>query len=243
MRWGDKAEAPAPVTKDAMDEYRQSRRGLEVDVLDEILSSRQRAWQVTVGAFGTTLVALALAGFVIYRYSQPVPEHLLVLDKDTGAVQEVSLVKTEKSYGEVIDAYWVAQFVIHFESYDFYSVQADYDAMGLLAASPVAEQYQNRYHWGQTDSVDKRIGDSETTRVHITSVILDREHGIATVRFTTTKQVRQRPLAEAAQYWIATVAYKYEPSLMTARQRYINPLGFRVLSYRVNAEAAAAVGG
>jgi hypothetical protein len=39
------------------------------------------------------------------------------------------------------------------------------------------------------------------------------------------------------QFWIATLSYRYDNMELTAAQRYINRLGFRVYSYRVNAES------
>nr|WP_152495252.1 hypothetical protein [Dickeya sp. NCPPB 3274] len=37
----NKGASPAAVTRDTIDHYRQKRRGLEVDILDEILLSRK----------------------------------------------------------------------------------------------------------------------------------------------------------------------------------------------------------
>ncbi|PPT94003.1 virB8 family protein [Xanthomonas arboricola] len=234
------------VTRDKIDQYREERRGLEVDILDEILLSRKRAWQIAAGACVLTLASYGLSGFLVYRYSQPLPQHILQRDAKTGAVESVSLTQDAKTYDEVTDSYWVSQFIQHYESYDFNSAQLDYDAVGLMASPAVAEQYVTKYKWGTSDAVDKRLGDSENVRVHINSVILntqDAETGIATVRFTTTRKVRQRPNAEPPEYWIAVVSYKYEKSLMTSSQRNINPLGLRIMSYRVNPEAANNVGG
>lgn len=242
MKWR-REEKAEPITRDRLDQYKKERSDLEVDLLDEVLSSRKNAWRVAAGGGFLAVLSLALAGFVIHRYSQPIPEHILAWNKDTGAVQELSLVTQAKTYGEVTDSYWVGQFVQHFEGYNFSIAQADYNAVGLMAEPEVAEQYQARYHWGRPDAIDKRVGSSESVRVHVSSVILDRQNGIATVRFTTTKQYAQRPLPEPTQYWIVTMAYSYKPGLMTAEQRQVNPLGFRVRTYRVNAEAPGVVGG
>jgi len=62
-----------PVTADDLEKYKEERQGLEVDLLDEILGSRQRAWKVAGWAIGVGLFGMALAGFVVWRYSQPVP--------------------------------------------------------------------------------------------------------------------------------------------------------------------------
>ena len=225
-----------PVTADVLETYQEERQGLEVDLLDEVLGSRKRAWQVAGWGIGFAFLSLALSGFVIWRYSQPVPEHLLVANQQTGGVQEVSLLPDQTtSFGEAIDAYWVSQFVVHHEGYEFYSAQADYDFISLTATGEVADAYQKR--WSGADAPDQKLGDSEMTVVNVSSVILDRDHGIATVRYTTTRKYRSRPGAEPPKFWIATVAYRYEAKLMTARQRFINPLGFRVAAFRPTAEA------
>lgn len=225
-----------PITASDIEKYKEERQGLEVDLLDEVLTSRKRAWQVSASAIGFGFLSLALAGFVIWRYSQPIPEHMLVMDPKTGAVQQVSLMPGETtSYGEVVDSYWIAQFVIHHEGYEFYSAQADYDFISLTATGEVADKYQKL--WNGAEAPDKKLGDTEMNRVNVSSVILDREHGIATVRYTTTRKYRARPSDEPTKYWIATVAYKYATKPMTAKQRFINPFGLQVLAFRPNAEA------
>jgi type IV secretion system protein VirB8 len=227
---------PTPITANDIEKYKDERQGLEVDLLDEVLTSRKRAWQVSASAIGFGFFSLTLAGFVIWRYSQPIPEHMLLMDPNTGAVQQVSLMPDETtSYGEVVDSYWIAQFVIHHEGYEFYSAQADYDFINYTATGEVADSYQKL--WNGADAPDKKLGDTEMTRVNVSSVILDREHHVATVRYTTTRKYRARPGDEPTKYWIATVGYRYANRPMTAKQRFINPFGLQVLSFRPNAEA------
>ena len=223
-----------PVAREDVANLQAEQSGLELDLIDEVLGSRQRAWHVAVGFFVLAICCVAALLFVIYRYSQPIPTHLLFQDQHTGAVGQISLTAEQNSYGEVNDSYWVSQFVIHHEGYDFYSAQVDYDAVGLMAAGPVADEYRKRF--AGPNGLDKVLGDSERTKVEISSVILDRASGIATVRYATEKKIRIKPQAERRQYWIAQVSYTYDNILLTAKQRYINPLGFRVRSFRVNAE-------
>lgn len=236
-----KREKPKPITRAEEKAYTEERKGLERDMLSEILKSRKVAWNVAKGGYATGVIGILVAVMVIYRYAQPLPAYENFINKDTGVVTQVKMSPSEASYGELIDTYWLGQFVIHSESYDYSTLQVDYDAMSLMAEGDVADEYLKQFK-GQ-DAIQKRLGDSQYTRVKINSVILDREHGVATVRYTTTKRYRQRPQDEAPQYWIATLAYEYKKLPMTAQQRYINPLGFRVTSFRRNLENANAVGG
>ena len=227
----------APITADALEQYKKERQGLELDLTDEILASRKRAWTVSGYLVGITIAALGLAGFVIWRYAQPIPEHMLIAHPETGSVEQVSIVPGQaSSYGELVDSYWIGQFVIHHEGYEFFTSQADYDFVKLATVGQLHDSYVNK--WNSDKAPDKVLGDSEMTAVKIESVILDRDHHIATVRYTTTKKYKNRPTPEPTVYWIATVAYDYQPGLMKAKDRYINPLGFKALSFRPNTEAA-----
>lgn len=235
----EQQEVDGPVSRQGMRAFQKERRGLEVELLDEVLRSRRvaRIGIVILSAF--SVMCLAVVIFVVWRYAQPIPEHILTLNKDTGEVQQVSLLPDHKeSYGEVVDSFWVAQFVTHYESYDFYTVQADYNAVGLMAAPVVAGEYQKQFSGPK--GKDRELGDSLVTRVHISSVILDQKAHIATVRFSTQDKVRARPLPEPEKQWIAIVGYGYRNVPMTAAQRFVNPLGFRVSSFRVQ---PVAVGG
>jgi type IV secretion system protein VirB8 len=228
------------ITRADMDIYRKERGSVEIDLLDEVLTSRKRAWQVASGFAAFGLMAWIVAGGTMLRYAQPLPQYLLTLNKSTGELSQVSIVTQNMGMDEATDQYWVSQFVIHREAYDFYAGQTDFDFMRLTAAGQVADDYMQQYRGSKPK--DKVLGDSESTSVHINSVIVDTKHRVATVRYTTTKRVRDRPLAEPPQYWIATVAYDYVHRPMTAAERFINPAGFQVTSFRPNLENPANVG-
>ncbi|WP_062613391.1 type IV secretion system protein, partial [Caballeronia calidae] len=157
-----------------MDAYRKERGSAEVDLLDEVLLSRRRAWQVTGGFAAFALLAWLVAGGTMLRYAQPLPQYLLTLDKSTGELSQVSIVTQDMGFGEATDQYWVSQFVIHREAYDFYAGQTDYDFVRLTAAGQVADDYLQQYRG--TKPKDKVLGDSESTSVHINSVIVDTRH-------------------------------------------------------------------
>lgn len=103
-------------------------------------------------------------------------------------MQDVLLLLNQtSSYGDVLDSYWIGQFVIHHEGYEFFSAQADYDFISLTATGEVADSYQKL--WSGADAPDKKLGDSEMTTVNVSSVIVDRDHGIATVRYSHDQEV------------------------------------------------------
>lgn len=231
---------PSPISKDDVTEYLETRRSLEADFMGEVTQSRKTAWNVAKGAGLVAAFSLALAGFVVFRYAQPIPEHILTVNRDTGEAQVVSLMRNDAKYNETIDSFWCSQFVIHHESYDYWTGQADYDAVGLMSTSGVAEEYKKKF--SGKEAMNKVLRDAVSDTVDVKSVMVDEAHQIATVRYKVTRVHHDRDTSDPPRYYIATLAYEYVNLPMTAAQRYINPLGFRVVSWRRVEESAGQVG-
>ncbi|WP_226855345.1 hypothetical protein [Enterobacter asburiae] len=81
-----KANKKTGLTREAIKEFNESRKGLEVDLMDEVLKSRRTAWMVATGSAVVTVFALSLVGYVVHKYSQPIPAHLLTLNEATHEV-------------------------------------------------------------------------------------------------------------------------------------------------------------
>lgn len=230
------------VSREDIKQYQRERQSLERDLIDEVLKSRKVAWVLAGVATLITVGSLVVSGIVVERYWQPIPPYMLVVNGKTGVIRQVSIMdKPRDSYGERIDTYWVSQFVRYYERYDYYTLSRDYRAVNLMATQGVAQPYMEKYTG--SDPKDERLGDSLTRSVHIRSVALSTKQNTATVRFTTQVKYRDRRLPEPEQHWVATIAYKYANFPMTSRQRRLNPLGFRVTSYRVQPVSIANDGG
>jgi type IV secretion system protein VirB8 len=67
-----KANKKTGLTREAIKEFNESRKGLEVDLMDEVLKSRRTAWMVATGSAVVTVFALSLVGYVVHKYSQPI---------------------------------------------------------------------------------------------------------------------------------------------------------------------------
>lgn len=228
-----KAKKPG-LTREAIKQFNEERKGLEVNIMEEVLSSRRNAWRVAGAACVVSIACLSLAGFVVHRYSEPLPPYLLTYNDATHNLSTVAMTRNMASAGDDLDSKFLTEYVIHRETYDYNSVQADYEAVGLMSTSDAAQSYLSKF--SGRNGMDKRLGDSESTKVGISSVILDHKHGVATIRFTTTRRVRSSPVDDPTQHWIVIIGYEYQELALNAAQRSINPLGFRVTSYRVYPE-------
>ncbi len=228
-----------PVKTEELAQFLDETRGLERDFIREVLRSRRNAWMAAGAAGFIAFVALLVLALHIKESSRPVPPFILRVDNATGATEAVSVMKeAETSYGEIMDQYWVCQYVLHRESYDWQTIQADYNATGLMSTPEVAADYHHLFEGDQAR--DKVLADKARVVVLLDSPpLLNRETGTATARFTTTLHWRNNRTDEE-HHWIATLAYGYVNAPMRPQDRQINPLGFQVASYRVDPEFRAA---
>lgn len=220
-------------------EYLTEVKGLERDFIREVLRSRKNAWIVAGLAAFLGFVALIVLAVHMKESSRPVPPFILRVDNTTGAVDAVSVMKEHQdSYGEVVDQYWLNQYVLHRENYDYQTIQTDYDATGLMSTSDVAADYRKVFEGDQAR--DKMLADKARILVKLESVpVINTTNSTAVARFTTVVHWRNnRP--DEVHHWIATIAYAYVDAAMKPQDRLINPLGFQVTSYRVDPELGAA---
>ena len=195
--------------------------------------SEARAWFIAK-CFGAAFVLSAVAIMMMLPLKEVVP-YVIFQDNKTG-VPDIVTVLDEKGvgYNEVMDKYWLAQYVRARETYDWYTLQKDYNQVGLLSANNVGATYAALFEG--KDALDKKFGESVRATVEIVSVV-PTESGSGVVRYIKTTKRADDDGPGLVTKWVATVAYQYRnPSLIKESQRLINPFGFQVMSYRVDPE-------
>ena len=195
--------------------------------------SARRAWRVAGAAVGLTVLSW-LALVLLLPLKQTVP-FVIRVDSASGVPDVVTtLADWRVAYNDVLDKYWLAQYVRARETYDWYTLQKDYNTVGLLSAPVVGADYAKLFEG--PEALDKKWSNAVRATVDIVSVV-PTVKGTATVRFRkTTKRVADPGPGDVAS-WVATVAYEYRnPSKIKESLRLVNPFGFQVLSYRVDPE-------
>lgn len=220
-----------PVKKEELATYLEESRGLERDLLSEFGKSRRRGW--LVGGAGLVFGIFGFATAMV-AVSQEVPPPLVLrVDNATGAIDQVTAMQVhEASYGEIVDEYWLNQFILNRESYDYHTIQQNYETTALLSAPEVQREYYELFNG--PNALDVTLSNRARIKVKIKS-IQPNNQGQATVRFTTT-EIRDNGTVPMAQDWIATIAYRYVQGPMNRSDRRVNPLGFQVTSYRADPE-------
>lgn len=222
----------AKVKTDELKKYLDESRGLERDYIGEILLSRKKAWRMAYG-FGLLAIIAFMVALLAIRREAPTPMVLRV-DNATGAVDILTTIKKhEKTYGEIVDIYWLNSYVLNRESYDYNSIQMLYNTTALLSNYEVQREYYSVFEG--PDARDKVLGNHTRILINILSITPDASGGKAVVRFTS-REKNTNSQVTAPKHFIATIAYQYTDAPMSLEDRRINPLGFQVTSYRVDPE-------
>ncbi|MDM0029129.1 virB8 family protein [Variovorax saccharolyticus] len=201
---------------------------------DELRRSRKVAWMIA--GLSTAICAISILAFLVAMLTRTEPEPtILKVDQSTGATEVLRSMRDDHDrFDEVVNKYWIANYVRLYEGYDWYTISEQFEAVKLMSQSDVASQYATKV---QADNAPLSVfKDKAKVAAKVTAISFVGE--LAQVRFTTEKQTTSGDNTDGAptQKWIATVAFKFENALATEQQRLVNPLGFKVLSYRVDPE-------
>ena len=198
------------------------------------LRSRRLGWTVAAVAIGiVALQALALALLTPLKTVQPIT---LLVDRQTGYVQAVDPdTPLRISADEALTHSFLAQYVSAREGFDRATVAIDYRKVALLSAGAARSSYLSEMPAANPASPFRRFPAGTVVAVRIKSVS-KLNPGTAIVRFDTQQQSPGGGVS-IAQPWISVIRYDYSDMPMSLEDRLVNPLGFKALTYRRNAEA------
>lgn len=213
----------------------------EADRQQRYERSERRAW-LAAGGFGLVAVA-AVIGIASMAPLKRVVPYVFALDRASGNVEIVSAAddRTPVGYQELLDKHWAQLYVVARESYSWKLLQSDYDTVLALSSDVVGREFAKLYDGA--NARDRKYGAGVEMRVRILSVTLasDDAGSKAVVRFEKTSKRTEADAADPPQYFVSTIAFEYKPSMVGREKDLIqNPLGYRVLSYRLDPEIASA---
>ena len=216
-------------------EFIQSAAAFNKSEIDMVRRNSKIAWRIAIGCLVITGMAIgAVAALTPLKTVQP---YVIRVDNNTGATEIVTTLKqSEKTYGEVIDKYWLAQYIKYRESYDWQTIQTTYDATMLLSAQPVQQEFAKIYTDNNPNAPHKILKDRFKVIVNVKAISFVGQ--MAQIRFDKQLIPLTGDLSKTTppQQLIATVAFDYANQPMQEKDRLVNPLGFQITSYRVDPE-------
>ena len=136
---------------------------------------------------------------------------------------------------EALDKYFIAQYVKAREGYFYEILNQDYLLTQLMSSEKVANEYRAIYE-GE-NARDQILKNSNEVRVEIISIVLGESNGVktSTIRANIiTKNLNTRGITSSTK--VITLSYDYLLAKASEENRLLNPLGFKVLTYRIDNE-------
>jgi type IV secretion system protein VirB8 len=194
--------------------------------------SKRLAW--TAAAIASGLAITGVAAVAMLTPLKTVAPYVITVDKATGASEITSPMSKEMpaTYNEAVTKYFLADYVRNREGWIPQARQEFFE--GVLAMSSRDEQarWTAFYSKDNPKSPQAVFTDLDTVFIAIKSVTFVSKN-VAQVRFTKTLQRGGSTTDTPA---IATITYDTTDTPTTEQQRFKNPLGLEVQSYRADLE-------
>lgn len=160
--------------------------------------------------------------------------YLIRVNDTTGAVDIITILDTEQiSNNEALDKHFINSYVRAREGYFYDMLNRDYELVLTLSDTRVAADYKDIYK-GE-NARDKVFKNNIQINVDVLSIVLTESAGVKTATIRTNlavKNLSSRSIIN--QYRIITLSYEYQRLALKESLRNINPLGFKVLTYRID---------
>ena len=225
-------------SREALDAYYAEAASWNQDRVRSMRSSQKVAWWIAGGAAAIALLeAIAL---VLLTPLKTVVPYTLMVDRTTGYVQALKpLEPTKVAPDTALTQSFLVQYVMGREGFDVATLNANYRKVALFSADRARSSYLQAMQVGTPSSPLFLYPRSTVVDVQVKSVSPVGPNA-ALVRFDTVRSDNgAQPRLQNS--WVAVVRYRYSGEPMSAEDRFVNPLGFQVTSYRKDAEALPAV--
>lgn len=207
------------------------------DVGQALRRSRRTAWLVAAAAASLALVeGLSLLALVPLKTVVP---YAFVVDRRSGFIELAQpLQPGPLSQDVAVTQSYLAQYVLARETFDAADLKENYRKVLLWSQGPARTAYGRDLSRDNPASPLRLYRRDTTVRVTVKSISLI-SRTAALVRFDAER--RDGGGAPQLRAYASVIGFRYSGAPLRMEDRLSNPLGFQVMSYRRDAEAAPAV--
>ena len=199
--------------------------------------SVRTAWRVAVGA--CVLAVAAIFALVLLMPLKRVDPFVIRVDNTTGIVDVVPVFAGQAAMPEVVTRYFLDHYLTVCERFNFSTAESDYEECSSFHAPARHQEWMTLWDRSNPESPLNRYKDGSSVRSQVSSITFFKRgsgtEDLAQVRYV--KAQRTGNGAEQHSHWIATVQYVYGTPSKDPRMRRWNPLGFKIVDIRTEAEA------
>ncbi len=208
------------------------------DTHANLRQSRKTAWIVAGVAIGVAaLQALALAMLLPLKQSVP---YTITVDRETGYVQTTRGVNLGNlSETDAMAQSFAVQYILAREGFEATDYRENYRKIMMWSQGGAEAEYARDWDKNNSAGVAQRYRPTTRVKVTVKSVTLLGPRS-AMVRFDT-EQSEGPSSGGIRQPFVATIGYSFSGKPISDQDRYFNPLGYQVSTYRRDAETAQPV--
>ncbi|MGC1457393.1 MAG: type IV secretion system protein [Steroidobacteraceae bacterium] len=198
-----------------------------------------RIWR-WVAAAGWSCALGMVAALVVMMPLKRVEPYVIRVDSSTGIVDVVPQYDGRAQPSQIVTRYLLSHYLSVCQRFNFAMAESDYAECGAFQSAQRNQLWYAQWKRSNPESPLNLYKDGTTVQARVTSVTFlkeaDRDPGLAQVRYVR----RVQPAGEGAEtfsHWIASIRYDYAQPARDARQRSLNPLGFRIVDFHTEQEA------
>lgn len=183
-----------------------------------------------------SLVAVLLSTVTIAQLTplKSVQPFLITVDEKSGITQTVDPLKYKDLTGnQALVQYFAVKYIAARESYNQNIYQQNYQQVRLMSTPPIFFEYARIFNPRNESSPLVKFGKDLDRKVEFLSLsFLDDKNVQVRVRISNSPDIGRPPLEE--KNYIILLSYVFAKLDLATKDRYINPLGFQVTSYRLD---------
>ncbi len=192
--------------------------------------SRKRAYRVA--AASSALAGVAMVSMFAMLPLRTIDVRVFRVDSGTGVVDLVAPLQGTQTYNEAVNKYWLRAYVRSREGYMPDEAAVAYRRVALMSNEEQQQRFAEVATPRNSQSPTAVLGKTGRIEIDVKAVTFASAK-IALVRFTKTIR---RDREATVSHWMATISWEYVGSAMAESDRELNPLGFLVNDYRIDAE-------
>lgn len=213
------------------EEYFEDGRSWEYDRIGQMRTSRNRAWMLA-SAFAI-LAFMALGSLFALMPLKQFEPYVITVDKTTGSIEMArGLQAGPLTQDEALTQSLLVRYVSAREGYFPALNPQNYEQVLLWSEGEASDQYEQAWSRSNPNNPAKIFGAETniTSEIRGVNFLNDRT---ASVRFSRIQTERGRT---QTSHWAAIITFRFVQTPTRMRERFHNPLGFQVSSYRLDQE-------
>jgi type IV secretion system protein VirB8 len=187
------------------------------------------------------LALVAASQAIAILYLTPLKEKIPVVfrvDNTKGTIEQVTELNVNEfnsDPNEELDKSNAAKYVMNRESYDYYNMQSNYQNTMLMTGENIIADYDGLYELNNKSNPYEKYGKDARIIIDIKNVTKFENSFV--VRFERTLKTSSGSVSTTKE--LATITHKYSSDKYNNSDLLNNPLGYKVISYRVDKDISS----